>query len=262
MIKTMWAPGSDGVLAGARVAGTGPAIVFVHGVGSTAAIWDYQLEAFADRYACYAIELRGNGSAETDPPPATITREGFVEDVLAITKAANVDRFHFVGCSLGGVVGFELWRRIPQRIASMTIVGSFAKYPNSEQYVETIITNVTAADSLEAFARSRVEKILPPNSPARRVEETIAQMAAKSLPCYIASTHATWEGDYRQDLPGITTPALIICGELDPIAPLTLSQEIAARIPDARLEVIPDAGHVTNADAPQAFNGKLTRFLS
>lgn len=262
MIETIWTPGSDGILAGARVAGTGPAIIFVHGVGSTAAIWDYQLEALADAHTCYAIELRGNGAAQGDPPAATISREGFVEDVLAIAKTASVDRFHFVGCSLGGVVGFELWRRIPQRIASLTFVGSFAKYPNAEQYVETIIANVTAAGNVGAFARSRVEKILPPHSPQRRIDETISQMAAKSLPCYIASTHATWTGEYRADLPGISVPTLVVCGELDPIAPVPLSQEIAAGIPDARLEVIDDAGHVTNADAPQAFNGKLARFLS
>ncbi|MBC5816694.1 MAG: alpha/beta fold hydrolase [Candidatus Eremiobacteraeota bacterium] len=262
MIQTLWTPADDGILAGARYDGkSGPPIVFVHGVGSSAAIWDYQLEALSARHRCYAIELRGNGSAQTEPPPATVTREGFVEDVLAVAKTVSIERFHFVGCSLGGVVGFELMRRMPERIASLTLVGSFAAYPNADQQVATIIAGVTEAGSLEAFAQARIQKILPPNSPQRRIDETIAQMAQKSLPSYIASTKATWTGDYRADLPAIDVPTLVMCGELDPIAPVALSHEIASGIPGALLTVIPHAGHVTNADAPRAFNDALVQIL-
>ncbi len=262
MIQTMWTPASDGVLAGARHSGeSGPVLIFVHGVGSSAAIWDYQLDALAGRYACYAVELRGNGSAQKEPALESISREGFVKDVLAIADAAHADRFHFIGCSLGGVVGFQLWRDAPARMLSMTTVGSFAKYPNAEKQVQTIIESVSQAANLGDFARSRAEKVLPPNPPQRRIDETIAQMGAKSLPSYIASTKATWSGDYTKDLHRISIPTLVICGELDPIAPLPLSEEIAAGIPDAGLRVISGAGHVVNADAPQRFNEELVTFL-
>jgi len=262
MIQTLWTPAQDGILAGARYDGArGPAIVFVHGVGSSAAIWDYQLRALSARYRCYAIELRGNGSALTDPAPATITREGFVEDVLAVAKTASIERFHFVGCSLGGVVGFELMRRVPERVLSLTLVGSFASYPNANQQVTSIITAITEAGSLEAFAQARIQKILPPGSPQMRIDETIEQMAQKSPASYIAATQATWTGDYRADLPAIDVPTLVTCGELDPIAPVALSQEIASGIAGALLTIIPHAGHVANADAPRAFNDSLVPFL-
>lgn len=262
MIETMWTPATDGVLAGARTRGErGEAIVYIHGVGSTAAIWDYQLQALGDRYRNFAIELRGNGAAKHDPDPAVISREGFARDVLAIADAENIARFHLVGCSLGGVVSFELWRRAPDRIASMTIVGSFAKYPKSSEAVASIVDAVSGVESLETFARARVEKILPPGASPRRFEETIAQMARKSLPCYLASTRATWTGDYRAELHSISVPTLVVCGELDPIAPVPLSEEIAAGIPEAQLEIVAGAGHVVNADAPAAFNTLLTNFL-
>ncbi|GAC1655215.1 MAG: hypothetical protein NVS9B12_06200 [Vulcanimicrobiaceae bacterium] len=261
MIETIWTTAADGVATGARHAGKGDAaIVFVHGVGSTAAIWDYQLDALAARYSCYAVELRGNGRVP-NPPPERIDRAGFVRDVLAVVEHAGLKRFHFVGCSLGGVAGFELWRQAAAMMLSITFLGSFAKYPNAEKQVETIIENVTNAGSLEAFARSRVEKILPPDSPRRRIDETVEQMAVKSLPSYIASTRATWTGDYRKDLAHITIPALVVCGELDPIAPVELSEEIAAGIPDAGLRILPVAGHVANADSPQRFNEELMQFL-
>lgn len=245
----------------ARVCGTGNvALIFVHGVGSTAAIWDYQLRRFSGSYRCLAVELRGNGVPKPEAAPETITREGFVDDVLAIADSAGADRFHFVGCSLGGVVGFELWKRAPRRMRSCVFAGSFAAYPNAAQYVENVIESVTAAGSMAAFAQERVRKLGMPAG--FRTDETIAQMACKSVPSYIASTRATWTGDYRSLLSTISVPVLVVRGENDGVATAALAEEIARGIPSAQLETIPAAGHVVNADAPDAFNALLRSFLS
>ena len=249
----------DGAETGARVAGSGgPALIFVHGVGSTAAIWDAQLAAFADDFRCAAVELRGNG-ALPDPDPSLISRHGFANDVLAVADSLRLGRFTIVGCSLGGVVAFELWRRVPERIDAMAIVGSFARYPDGDAYAASISASATEAGDMRTFAHARVARMnLPPN----RVDETIEQMACKSLPSYLASTRATWTGDYRDMLGTVTVPALVLCGEHDTIAPLLLSQEICEGVPGARIAVIEDAGHVANADAPERFNALLREFLS
>lgn len=247
-------------IATARITGRGDeAIAFVHGVGSTAAIWDYQLRAFGDAYRCMAIELRGNGVPEPEADPARITREGYVDDVLAAADAAGAERFHFVGCSLGGVVGFELWKRAPHRVRTLTFVGSFAWYPDAAAYVQGVLAAVQTAGTMERFAHERAKKLGLPPGP--RTDETIAQMACKSVPSYIAATHATWTGDYRDVLPTISVPALVLCGERDTVAPSSFSHEIADGIPGARLEIVPGAGHVTNADAPDRFNDLLREFL-
>jgi len=262
MIASRWLRTGDGVDVGLRSCGErGDAVIFVHGVGSTAAIWDEQLKALGERFRCFAVELRGNGAAENDPSPEVVTRAGFAQDVLTAADGASLQRFHFVGCSLGGVVGFELWRRAPERVASFVLVDTFAAYPNAQQTVETIISGVSAAADMREFARGRAARVLPPDAPAERLTETIDQMACKSVPCYIASTKATWTGDYRGDLATITVPTLVVCGELDPIAPVAFSQEIAQGIPGARCVVIPAASHVCSADEPRAFNTVLARFL-
>lgn len=261
-MQTRWVRAPGGIPVGVRCAGAeGPPVVFVHGVGSTAAIWDYQLAALGDRFRCYAIELRGNGAAPVDPEPEVITREGFAQDVLAVADDAGIERFDFVGCSLGGVVGFELWRTAPARVRSFTFVGSFAAYPNAQATVDGIITSVEAVGDMREFANARAQRILPPDAPPQRLAETIAQMACKSVCSYIAATQATWTGDYCKDLRTITVPTLVICGEEDPIAPASLSQEIAAGIPNAKLLIISGASHVANADAPGAFNTALELFL-
>ncbi len=259
MIETLSLHAPDGVATAARVAGNqGPALVFVHGVGSTAANWDYQLRAFGDRARCFAIELRGNGVPKPEPDPAAITREGYASDVLAVADAAGVDRFTIVGCSLGGVVAFELWKRARERIEAMVIVGSFAAYPNARAYADGVKAAVREAGSMPAFAQARAAKLgLPPE----RMQETVEQMACKSVPSYLAATDATWTGDYTDVLPSIDVPVLVSCGERDTVAPLELSQTIAASIPGARLVTVPNAGHVANADNAPFFNEMLDAFL-
>jgi len=251
------------VIAGARVApdrsgGGRPPLIFVHGVGSTAAIWDYQLEPFSAYALCAAIELRGNGSQKPDPDPSTITREGFADDVLTVADALGAQRFTIVGCSLGGVVAFELWRRVPRRIAGMVLLGTFARYPDGEANARQISAAVLEAGDMRAFGRMRAEKLgMPPD----RMRETVEQMACKSVDCYLASTQATWTGDYRDVLPTIEVPALVAYGEHDVVAPRSLAEEITAGIKGARLEMVEAAGHVANADNPEAFNRLLREYL-
>lgn len=247
-------------IAGARVSGShGDSIIFVHGVGSTAAIWDRQLIDFASECRCFAVELRGNGSSKPDPPAESITREGYVDDVLAVADAMQCARFHFVGCSLGGVVGFELYRRAPQRLISLTLVGSFAAYPHGDAYASHVIAAVRRAGSMETFAYERARVLGMPEG--TRKDETIAQMACKSVGCYVAATRATWTGDYREILPAIRVPVLVLRGERDSVVSAELAQEIAGMVPGARSKIIEGAGHVANADAPEKFNALLREFI-
>lgn len=249
----------DGAVTGARIAGaSGPALIFVHGVGSTAAIWDAQLAAFSNEFRCAAIELRGNGALD-DPSPALITREGFADDVLAVANALGFERFTLVGCSLGGVVAFELWKRVPQRFDAMVIVGSFACYPDGDNYARTICGTLEGTADMRPFAESRAARLgLPPE----RYRETVEQMACKSIACYQASTMATWTGNYRELLYTIDVAVLVLHGERDVVAPAALSEEIAAGIPGAQLAAVENAGHVANADNPERFNELLRKFLS
>jgi 3-oxoadipate enol-lactonase len=261
MIATARFENPDGAVTGARIAqpsaNSPAALIFVHGVGSTAAIWDRQLDTFGDRYRCVAIELRGNGVYE-NPDPQLITRAGFARDVVTVMDALRIERCTLVGCSLGGVVSFELWQQGHRRFDAMVILGSFACYPDGEQYAVNVSAAVREAGSMRVFAERRAAQLgLPPE----RLRETIEQMACKSVPSYLASTEATWTGDYRSMLSSITVPALVCYGANDRVAPRELSEVIAAGIPGADLAEIPDAGHVSNADNPAAFDALLGDFI-
>ncbi|HLX26410.1 MAG TPA: alpha/beta hydrolase [Candidatus Cybelea sp.] len=252
------------MIAGARLCGplngsARPPTLFVHGVGSTAAIWDYQLDHFGADRLCAAVELRGNGTLKPDPDPLAIDRRAYAQDVLAVADALEANRFVLVGCSLGGVVAFELWRRSPERVAAMVLIGAFARYPDGERYADEICAQAREMGDMRAFGELRAAKLgLPP----ARLRETIEQYGCKSVECFLASTRATWTGDYVDLLSTIDVPVLVAHGEHDSVAPLERSQEIASGIRGARLVSLPDAGHVVNADAPARFNAMLEEFLA
>ncbi len=251
------------MIAGARLRGprngaAKPPLLFVHGVGSTAAIWDYQLEPFGVDRLCAAVELRGNGTLKPDPDPATINRQAYAQDVVTVADALEAERFVLVGCSLGGAVAFELWRRARERIAAMVLVGAFARYPDGERYAEQICAQAREIGDMRAFGELRASKL---GLPAARLRETVEQYGCKSVECFIASTRATWTGDYVDLLTNIDVPVLVVHGEHDVVAPAERSVEISSGIARAQLVELRGAGHVANADAPVAFNALVYGFL-
>lgn len=260
MIATLIAQTTDGELVAARTAGaSGEPIVFAHGVGSTAAIWRDQLEALSDSYRCIAVEFRGNAHSQFEASPEKITPEGFVADVLAVADAARARRFHFVGCGMGGRVGFELWKRAPLRVATLTLLGTFAAFPDGETRAAAIVAQVREAGSMATYARQRADAM--GLRPGKRRDDTIEQISVKSVAGYEAGTHVTWTGDYRTLLPRIAAPTFVMVGEDDTITPMALAQGIADGIPDSRLKVVHDAGHIANADNPASFDAMLRAFL-
>ena len=131
---------------------------------------------------------------------------------MTVLAALGAARFTLVGCSLGGVVGLELYARAGARFDALVTLGSFARYPDGERVAEGIVAAVREAGSMAVFGQRRAAQLgLPP----QRTAETIEQMACKSVPCYIASTQATWTGDYTGMLSSIVVPALIAYGERD-----------------------------------------------
>ncbi|TAM87287.1 alpha/beta hydrolase [bacterium] len=253
---------SDGVRCAARVAGrTGEPLIFVHGVGSTAEIWEPQLTSLSQHLRCAAVELRGNGVAPVPVNLSSITRTGFARDALAVADAFGAQRFHLVGCGLGGIVGLELWRLAPGRIASFCLLDSFAAYPDGEAVAAGIIDDVLTAPSLVTYSEGWANLLLPPRAPAYRRTASVRQMAQKDRRAFTRFTLATWTCDYRPLLASIAVPTLLLWGEHDRIVPRVLCEELAANIRGAHLVTVPDAGHHCHADAPAFVDAALEAFI-
>lgn len=262
---------SDGLSIAYIDEGSGPPIVFLHGVGATKKMWAPQIEMLSERFRCIALDYRGYGESEVPPERSlaadardakAISRAAYARDVMAVLDAERIDAAHVCGCSLGGVVALEAYDAKPARVKSLALVDTFAFYPGGVASIDERIANLDRLGIAE-FAKTRGPGIHKPDAPKDLVDSSIADMSSIPLAVYKASTNATWTGDYRSLLPRIGIPAEVFWGELDTsIAPHELSEELANGIPTCSGVVrVPHAGHVANLDNPDFFNLALEAFI-
>ncbi len=243
----------------------GDLIVFIHGVGADRTSWKYQLSYFNKKgYSVAAIDMRGSGesdSRDADGKLLPISREEFARDVDAVIQALGYEKAHWVGNSKGGVIILEAIRLGLHSIDTISLCNTFAYYPEHPATLPRAAAAL-ATTSMPEFAKQRIPLVLRPDIDAPTLDEAIYAMARKDPEAYLSSWQATWSPDYRAMLPEISYKTLVVCGSLDAITPIKLSEELARDIAGAQLEIIEGAGHISNLDKPEEFNAILEKFLS
>ncbi len=261
---------SDGLRIAYSHAGVGPPIVFLNGIGSTQDIWRRQMLTLAPTMQCIALDYRGYGQSDVPPAaalephtqgPQAITRAAFARDVFAVLDDLGFASAHLCGCSLGGVVALECYAQASERVRSLILVDTFAYVPHSAQ---AVAERIEALDrfGIGEFARTGAPGALHPHAPHERVEIVRSQMGSIPLDVYKAATRITWTGDYRDLLPRIRLPALVLWGERDTVVPYERSAEIAYALAEpTHVSVVPNAGHLPNLDNPEFFNHAISNFV-
>ncbi len=240
-------------------AGSGPALVFLHGVGSDKRVWAEQIAHFSPHYRAIAFDYPGYGESDLSAVP--LGRPEIAAALWAALTALGVERAHLVGLSMGGVIALEMWRQGAARIASLTLADTFAWHPQADMLVKRSHDAIQTM-TMRAFAEARVGGLLGPHATEASRAAVIEQMGGIDKGTYHWSTLAVWTPDDRADLPAIALPTLVLVGEHDHVTPLALSETLAAGIAGARLVVLPDAGHISNLDNPAAFAAAIDAFLA
>jgi 3-oxoadipate enol-lactonase len=219
-------------------------------------VWRPQLEYFGKARRALAFDYPGYG--DSDPAIRGMTREDYAAIVLAAMHALGVTSAHICGLSLGGVVAMAMHHLTPLRCASLILADTFAVHPEGRAIYER---SIAGSRDLPAMAEARVDVLLAqPADPAVR-HEVVETMSRIDPAAYRIGAEAVWLADQRDRAAAIRVPALVLCGAEDSITPVELSNELAELIPGARLQVIAGAGHLTNFEKPNEFNGIVDRFI-
>lgn len=239
-----------------------PAVVLLHGLGSSGDDWTHQVEALAS-YRVLAVDLPGHHRSAR--PPGRLSVEGMAGRVEALLGGLGIERAHVVGLSLGGCVALALALRAPDRLRTLTVVNGFAHLRPSGlraaargagRVALALVAPMTllgAYVAREAFPR-------PEDDVIRRA--VTARLAANQRRHYLESLAALMQFDVRAQLGQIRCPTLVVAGAEDTTVPFSAKALLARAIPGARLEVIERSGHVTQYDQPGAFNRLLLAHLS
>jgi 3-oxoadipate enol-lactonase len=245
-----------------------PVVLLVHGFPLNRSMWDPQLGSLKALGArVIAPDLRGFGASEAGPP-GPLTMEQHADDLVALLDALDISEpVAHVGLSMGGYVGFALWRRHPERMAAFVIADSraAADTPEGRQSRQELATKAEELNSPQPAIDAMLPRLLSPHLRRGSLPEQLLKgmMNASSARAVADGARGLSErAESFSTLPTISIPTLVIVGEHDGLTPPEDSQRIADGIPNARLVSIDQAGHMSNMENPDAFNAALIDFLS
>jgi 3-oxoadipate enol-lactonase len=247
---------SLGAIGVAEAGNGGTPIVFLHGVGSDKSVWQPQLAHFSRARRAVAFDYPGYG--DSGPAAVGTTRDDYAAAIVAGMDTLGIAQAHICGLSLGGVVGIAMHALAPERCTSLILADTFAVHPDGPGIYER---SVAASADLRALAEARVDFLLAPGALGDVRREVVETMARIDPAAYRVGAEAVWLADQRDRAGAIGVPTLVVCGEEDKVTPPSLSEELAALIPEAKLGTIPGAGHISNLERPAEFNRIVEEFI-
>jgi pimeloyl-ACP methyl ester carboxylesterase len=241
--------------------GTGPLLVLLHGIGSSARSWQHQLQALADEYDVVAWDMRGYGSSSDPTRPYSMADAA--DDLAGLLDHLGFDQAHIGGLSMGGVLALEFYGKYPNRVRSLILADTNAGQAavSEDERQRLLEQRLSAAGEPSGLARQRTPMLLSPDAAPEVVAEAESIMAEVHPEGYRHAARALAETDERDVLPHIQVPTLVIWGECDMVCTREEAEFLVQNIKGARLEVIPKAGHLSNMENPDAFNEAVRRFL-
>jgi pimeloyl-ACP methyl ester carboxylesterase len=241
--------------------GEGPPLVLAHGAAEDGRIWQPQLAALADELTVIAWDEPGAG--RSSDVPADFGLADYAHCLAALIEALALGPAHVAGMSWGGTVVQELYRHHPGLVATLILVDTYAGWKGSLPQAE-VDARVAGAREMLAAPAEEFDPTFPgllAGDPPAELAALLAEIAADVRPASLSAQLLVMaEADQRDLLERIAVPTLLVWGELDVRSPLTVARQFEAAIPDAKLVVIPDCGHLSNLERPDAFNQAVREF--
>jgi 3-oxoadipate enol-lactonase len=237
-----------------------PVLAFSNSLGANYSMWDPQARELLKKFRVLRYDTRGHGQSSSTPGPYSI--EQLAKDVVALLDALDLDRVHFCGLSMGGMIGMWLGVNAPERLNSLVLCNTGAKIGTPEGWNSRI--EAVRKNGMKSIASAVVERwfttAFRQKSPAiisnilKMIEETNADG-------YSACCAAVRDFDCREQLSSVRTPTLVISGAHDPATPPADGRFLAQHIPGALYAEL-NAAHLSNIEDQDRFNAELAAFLN
>jgi 3-oxoadipate enol-lactonase len=239
-----------------------PVVVLSHSLACSLVMWDPQLKALEPHFRVLRYDTRGHGGSYA--PAGAYTLSQLALDVTALLDALDIDVVHFVGLSMGGMIGQCLALDHGRRLQSLTLCDTAAVIPDEAQPVWQERLDTVREKGMPALVDATLERWFTPAYLKQSHPEVgliRRQILATPVAGYIGCSEAIRKLNYLDRLSEIKLPTLIMVGEDDPGTPVAAAEAIHARIAGSKLTVLPSAAHLSNIQQSEAFNAALLAFL-
>lgn len=237
-----------------------PVLVFSNSLGTNFSMWDPQATALQNKFRILRYDTRGHGKSSATPGPYSI--EQLARDTLALLDALHLDRVHFCGLSMGGMIGMRLGANAPERLNKLILCNTGAKIGTADIWRSRI--EAVRTSGMKSIAPAVIERWFTPafrsNDPAA-IANVQKQLEETNPDGYAACCAAVRDFDFRQDLNSIVVPTLVISGAHDPATPPADGHFLSNHIPGAKYAEL-NAAHLSNIEDRDSFNREVNAFLT
>jgi len=245
-----------------EVAGTGEALLLIHGLGGSSRDWELQIPDFSARYKVIAVDLRGHG--RSDKPAGLYSIPLFAADTVGLMRELNISPAHVVGLSLGGMVAFQMAVSWPDCVSSLVIVNAgpaFTIRSWRERFMLLQRQMVVRLLGMKGIGRYLGRRLFPKPEQERLRARLLERFAQNDPRAYRAALRAMTSGWTVEDkLEEIRCPTLVIAADGD-YTPVAWKAAYVAKLSAGQLRVIQDSRHATPVDQPEKFNKAVLTFI-
>ncbi len=231
-----------------------PPVVLIHGAGGTHLHWPACIRRLPE-YPVYALDLPGHGKSE-GRGRQTIT--GYAQSVLDWMQALKMHKAVFIGHSMGGAIALTLGIQHPERVLGLGLVGTGARL----KVAPALLENTAHKETFPTVIETICDWAFGPLADPRLVELAAKRMAEIRPTVFHSDFTACNAFNVMEKLGEIRAPSLALCGENDQLTPPRYSQYLADQIPNAEVQILPEAGHMVMLEKPDEVAEALLTFLT
>jgi 3-oxoadipate enol-lactonase len=245
------------------IAGQGPWVTLVHSLSADHTLLAPQAARLAENFSVLSLDIRGHGKSEIAASPYTMG--ALAEDVAALLASKGIASTHWVGISLGGMIGLTLALAHPGLVRSLVLADTTAGYPPAAHAAWRERIAIVRAKGMVGVREGTLGRWLTQAFRARDPETTArvgAMIAATPVEGFVGSCEAIIGYDVSARLAEIACPTLVLVGEEDEATPPAMAEALALGIRGAVLRRIPNAAHQSSTEQPALFNTAMAEFLA
>ncbi|MGY8843035.1 MAG: alpha/beta fold hydrolase [Burkholderiales bacterium] len=246
--------------------GSGPPLIFLHGIGGNRTNWIDQQLSMADICTTISWDARGYGKSEDHD--GALNFSDFSGDLVRLLTSCDINKAHFVGLSMGARILMDFFSIAPDRVATLTLCDCFYSFQGAlspkkqAEFIALRQEPLKQGKSLEDIAPDLINSLVGPNCSEDVKVKLYKSIADLHVESYLKTIAASMTFDVSSRLAEFDVPVQLIYGEHDKLTPPSIGNDMMNQMPRARMQIIEEAGHLSNMEQPDAFNNTLRLFIN
>jgi len=238
----------------------GPVLLVANSLMANGSMWDGNIAALAERYRVLRYDKRGHGGSGLSAGPYTIAQ--LADDAVGLLDALGIQKVHFMGLSIGGMIGQQLGARYPERILSLSLCNTASEMPPRSLWEERF--EIARTQGIAGLVDGTIKRwfTAPFIERAPQEIEKVRQMIlGTNVEGYIGCGSAVRDMAQSTMLLKIKAPTLVLSGRHDPACTVDQGTVLNRLIDGSRMVIIEDAAHLSNIEQPIQFNQAVREFM-